>query len=323
MTCRRPLEAAQHIAGGAPIVYKTGQRPKTLAEGYAALELPCGQCISCRLEYKRQWAIRMMHEAAYYEEAENKYSSMITLTYDEKNVPYGGTLVKHHLQDFIKRLRWHLGENRISHYSVGEYGTKCPDHDLKNCPICGPLQRPHYHGIIFGWEFPDKELKGHRDGNPVYQSNLLSKTWEFGSHEIGTCTFESCAYIADYIMKKQTGNDYEVADYYCRYIPNINAWIDLEPEFSLKSTNPAIGKRWLEMYHEDVYPTDEVPIPGRGIMGTPPKYYDKLHERKGGNLSEIKKKRRYEMAKSLAHGPSIRSRAKVQDAKLQLKTKRL
>ena len=32
------------------------------------LTLPCGNCIGCRLERSRQWAVRCMHEASLYED---------------------------------------------------------------------------------------------------------------------------------------------------------------------------------------------------------------------------------------------------------------
>lgn len=41
--------------------------------------LPCGQCISCRLEYSRQWAIRCMLEASQHE-----FNYFLTLTYAEE-----------------------------------------------------------------------------------------------------------------------------------------------------------------------------------------------------------------------------------------------
>ena len=40
------------------------------------LEIPCGQCIGCKLERSRQWAMRCVHEALLHEE-----NSFITLTY--------------------------------------------------------------------------------------------------------------------------------------------------------------------------------------------------------------------------------------------------
>src|SRR4051812_44934530 len=63
-------------------------------------DLPCGQCIGCRLERSRQWAMRLVHEKKLH-----SHSSFITLTYDDKNLPLGGTLIKRDFQLFMKRLR--------------------------------------------------------------------------------------------------------------------------------------------------------------------------------------------------------------------------
>ena len=38
----------------------------------------CGQCRGCRLEYSRQWAVRIMHEAQMHES-----NVFVTLTYKE------------------------------------------------------------------------------------------------------------------------------------------------------------------------------------------------------------------------------------------------
>ena len=64
------------------------------------LELPCGQCIGCRLERSRQWAVRCLHEASLHEN-----NSFITLTYDEASMPPGGSLCYRDFQLFMKRLR--------------------------------------------------------------------------------------------------------------------------------------------------------------------------------------------------------------------------
>lgn len=64
------------------------------------IQLPCGQCIGCRLEHSRQWAMRMMHEASLHEE-----NCFLTLTYDEENIPPDHSLKVEHFQKFMKRLR--------------------------------------------------------------------------------------------------------------------------------------------------------------------------------------------------------------------------
>ena len=318
MTCRAPLEAARGPDG--ITIFKKGRRPKTLAEGYDALELGCGQCISCRLEKQRIWAVRMSHEAQFWEEALGKYSIFLTLTYDDDHLPFGKTLVKDHVQGFFKRLWWKVESDKLRYYVVGEYGSQCPDHEIENCPICGPLQRPHYHAIIFGWDPPPKDHKrlGTRDGMPVYESQIVTDAWEFGKHEYGTCTFEACSYVAGYITKKQTGKD--AADYYTRHIPELDKLYEIEPEFAMMSKRPGIGKYYYDAHHAHMYLQDQVTVPGRGEVGKPPAYYDSHYEKfDPKHMEEIKADRRKAMAESLAYGPSIESRALVQDARLAIR----
>jgi hypothetical protein len=329
MTCRRPIEAAQGPNGGKPVTYKTGHRPKTLADGYRALELPCGQCVSCRLEKSRVWAMRMTHEAAYWEEFHNEYSWFVTLTYDDNHLPYCGTLCKDDIQNFFKRLRWHFGAEKLRYYVVGEYGATCPHHEIENCPQCGSLQRPHYHAIIFGWSDLVSEVTGQGEYGPIYHSDTIEKAWTkrdkegnktaIGLHQLEPCTFETCAYVARYIMKKQTGDEHHVADHYCKYIWQLDAWADLEPEFAFMSKNPGIGKLYLDEYMHDIYAMDEAPIHGRCTISKPPKYYDGFYEKaRPDHMAKLKEERRDAMARSLAYGPSLESRAKVQDARLKL-----
>ena len=321
MPCRYPLEAVQKESGGKPVVYKRGRRPKTLAEGLRALELPCGQCSGCRLEKSRQWGVRMACEAAYWWEFHNVPSSFITLTYDEQHLPDYGTLLKEDLQNFLRRLKRSSGEN-IRYYASGEYGTTCVKHGIKDCPECGTIQRPHYHAIIFGFGFPDKYYVGEREGVPVYNSEFLDETWGKGLTELGHCEFQSAAYVARYVMKKVTGPEAE--DHYMRYCWMRDRFSPVEPEFAIMSKNPGIGMPWIGIYHEDVYRLDEMPIPGRGVLGVAPKYFDKLVEKwELYDFEEIKDKRRTAMAESLINGPSMEDRAEVQDAKLKLLGRKL
>lgn len=315
MPCRAPLQAARQ-PGKKPLIFKAGRRPKTLAEGYEALELPCGQCRGCRLEKSRQWGIRIACEAAYLWEELSLPSTFITLTYDEANLPLDNSLVPDHLQQFFKKFRRRIEPHKIRYYASGEYGTQCPKHHLQDCPVCGSIQRPHYHAVIFGWAFPDRYQTGDRQGFPVYESEFLSKVWDKGLHEIGSVTFESAAYVARYIMKKQTGTPVDEG-HYTSYCPIRDRWFDVEPEFHRMSRNPGIGMPWLGFYWDDLYPNDEMPIPGRGVYGTAPKYFDALMEKwQYADLEKIKTKRRDAMAESLVNGPSLESRAIVQDAKL-------
>ena len=91
------------------------------------MEYPCGQCRACRVNRARDWAVKIMHETDYYD-----YSTFMTITYDEENVPYEfsgddglvQTLCKRDLQLFIKRLRKWLHPEKIKYYACGEYGSR-------------------------------------------------------------------------------------------------------------------------------------------------------------------------------------------------------
>ena len=73
----------------------------------------------------------------------------------------------------------------------GEYGEK--------------FARAHYHACLFNYDFEDKELWKDKQGTKLYISETLNKLWKKGFSTIGQVTFDSAAYVARYILKKQTG----------------------------------------------------------------------------------------------------------------------
>lgn len=225
---------------------KNGKRGITFkfSEAYNDLpiKVPCGQCIECRLEKSRQWAMRCVHEAQMHE-----YNSFITLTYNDENLPTNGSLQKHHFQKFMKRLRKKLAIP-IRFFHCGEYGDM--------------LSRPHYHACIFGYDFPDKKLWSVRENIRLYRSDLLESVWTYGHSIIGDVTFDSAAYVARYVMKKVTGKPAE-AYYQGR-----------TPEYITMSRRPGIGAKWFEKYNKDVYPVDEIIMNDYAVK--PPKFYDSL-----------------------------------------------
>lgn len=234
---------------------KTGKRSIVFSknEGFVDLPVivPCGQCIGCRLERSRQWAIRCVHEAQMYEN-----NCFITLTYAPQYLPKNGTLVKQHYQKFMKRLRKKFGDG-IRYFACGEYGEKG--------------DRPHYHAILFNFDFHDRILYKVQNGYKYYTSESLQKLWKYGFVVVGDMTFESAAYVARYVTKKVNGA--KALEHYTK--------IDLQtgevlseriPEFILPSRKPGIGKPWLEKFSTDVYPDDFVVIREKKMK--PPKYYD-------------------------------------------------
>ena len=122
-------------------------------------------------------AIRLEHESMFHEN-----TWFVTATYADEYLPYGGSLNHNHISEMIRGLRDKLRPIKIRFFGVGEYG--------------GILGRPHYHFIIFGPEFADKEKayfkpsNAHhsdafqrffgRGGFQHYKSGTLTKVWKKG-----------------------------------------------------------------------------------------------------------------------------------------------
>lgn len=218
------------------------------------LDLPCGQCVGCRLERSRQWAVRCMHESQLHES-----SLFVTLTYDDKHLPPDGGLRYRDFQLFMKKLR--KTQPRARFYMCGEYGDQ--------------FKRPHYHACLFGVDFLDKVPdRKSPSGELLYRSPTLEKLWTLGYSNFGAVTFESAAYVARYVMKKMTGPLQE--NTYKRVDADTGEIHQVSPEFCRMSLKPGIGAKWLEKYQTDVYPADQVII--NGTHAKPPRYYDKKLE---------------------------------------------
>lgn len=232
-----------------------------------SLTIPCGGCTGCRLDRSKDWAVRCMHEAQMHE-----VNCFVTLTYDDDHKPADGSLQVEHFQKFIRRLRKKHGR-KIRYYMCGEYGEN--------------EFRPHYHACLFGIDFTDKTLWRERDGVRVYRSKTLERIWPYGFSTVGTVTWQSAAYTARYVMKKVTGQNAE--EHYMRADEHGECY-QLKPEYTSMSLKPGIGHSWFEAYESDVYPHDEVIVDGKRFK--PPRYYDKLLERKNPQLLEELKKER-------------------------------
>lgn len=258
-------------------------------DGYTDLsaKIACGQCIGCRLERSRQWAIRCVHEASLY-----KRNCFLTLTYSDENLPAGGTLVKAHFQKFMKRLRrkeWRdaLREKRkpadIRYFQCGEYGDT--------------TRRPHYHAIIFGIDFPDQKFHSRNvQGDEIRKSQLLDELWGLGQCTIGKVNFKTAAYVARYIVKKITG---EAAEKHYRVVdPQTGETIDRQPEYITMSLKPGIGARWYAKYKEDVHADDSIVQNGKEQPTL--KFYDRLYKRQDPDALDLVKQKRVKKARKYA-----------------------
>lgn len=270
MSCTRPVTAywAKDVnpSGKRSLVFS-----KTAALSGIPVMMPCGQCVDCRLAHAGGWAARMMKEAQYGftrhtsgELIRHEVSSFLTLTYDPENLPDGASLVKKDISAFCKRLHNRLLRSRghgIRFYYSGEYGER--------------YGRPHYHAIIFGFDWPDKKFyKYNKRGEPIYSSEYCRELWPYGRNGSGNVTFESCAYVSGYVVDKVKGDAAD--EYYWRYDPRDGAEHLVEPEFSGMSRNPGIGRYWFDKYHGETYRDDFLVVNGSSVPA--PRYFDVLYD---------------------------------------------
>lgn len=205
--------------------------------------VPCRRCIGCRLDFSRRWADRLMLELDH-----SKTALFLTLTYDDEHITpamyddnleaWWFTLVKKDLQDFNKRLRYYFDGKEIRFYAVGEYGDQ--------------TLRPHYHGIYFGLsldDFPDADVKFYnKHKQPIYESPFLAKIWQNGICSLANVSWQSCAYVARYNLKKLGAG-----------LDGLAESRNCIPEFSLMSRRPGIAG-YFPIDHPDVFdnPRDKI-----------------------------------------------------------------
>lgn len=277
--------------------------------------VPCRKCEGCRHDTARQTATKICHESQLYFDTDAFRNSFITLTYNDDFIPLYGSLNYDDWTNFLKRLRLALAPLRIRYYMIGEYG------DLN--------LRPHYHAIIFGYDFPDKEYHSDRLGNILYRSKFLESLWtvprgkpfagaSYGFSSIGTVTPASANYVARYGMKKLIGTDrfshqdtYDeetgalILGRYQRYNQETGDRITVERERPLMSKRPGIGKRWFDSFAmSDLYAKTDIDCYkdhthlSNGMIVRPPTYYDTLLSRVDpGLLEDIKRARQDHMAR--------------------------
>lgn len=273
MPCYSPLKAYRskrcNPSGKRPIVF---QRKDAFVD--LELQVPCGQCIGCRLEKSRQWAVRATHEASLY-----LRNCFVTLTYDDESLPENSSLDLAAPVAFMKRLRKKYGEG-IRSFGCGEYGEK--------------FQRPHYHICLFNHDFPDKKLWQTNNGNKLYVSESLKALWPYGFSTIGPVNFETAAYVARYVTKKITGK--KAALHYGKRQPEKAVCI---------SRNPGLAKPWFDKFSSDVYPDDFVVVRGKKMR--PPHYYDYRFELDSSvKMMTIKRRRKTKMNQMLEKTPDQR-----------------
>lgn len=247
------------------------------------IEVPCGKCLECRLDHARQWADRCILEASQYEE-----NCFITLTYDDIHIPVVDdvnpetgevvkfkTVVKKDLQDFIKRLRDRIGYKKIRYFGCGEYG----DTSL----------RPHYHLILFNYKPSDLQLLSKSAlGDDYYTSDFIKEVWPYGNNLIADCTWNTCCYVARYVVKKYKQD----SEFFKQ--------TQIQQPFILMSRRPGIGSQWFNA-HNSCYAgflKEYISTPSGSRSIGHNRYFDSLLEKEDPDLyQDIKNSRIYFMKK--------------------------
>jgi len=268
--------------------FSVGSLPKSLDvddKFQDVITLPCGRCMGCRLERSRQWAVRQVHEAKCWSS-----NCFVTLTFDEEHLATlcpDGSLVRKHVQDFMKRLRKRF--SGFDEYVDGDGVSSFPIRVFYCGEYGSALSRPHYHLCLFNFDFKDKTVFSHCGSYYTFISRSLSELWPYGHSMLTDFTFDTAAYVARYVTKKVTG-DMAKGHYKGKL-----------PEFCGMSLNPGIGSIWLDKFGEsDVFPHDSVIINARECK--PPRFYDKRLEAEDPSAFEATKLRRVERAqKKAAH----------------------
>lgn len=242
--------------------------PSFLVNKAELLQIPCGNCLACRLDYSKYWASRCFGESLYHE---NNY--FITLTYDDDHLPKGvinnPSLIKSDLQKFIKALR-NYGFKDVRYFACGEYGDN--------------THRPHYHVILYNVNLPDLTnfipyfddygikhytTKVDENGDSLFYSDIIFNAWHRkGNIIIGRVTYKSCAYVARYVVKKSKG---VTKDVYTK--------LGIESEFVLMSRRPGIGCQYILDHYESLKDNPSIYIPGqKPFLSGFGKYFTKIQK---------------------------------------------
>lgn len=228
------------------------------------IDIPCGQCIGCRLQRSREWANRLMMELESHDKA-----VFVTLTYDNDHLRFfegvnsvtgelvnTAGLVLEDLQKFIKDLRNKYRSDRIRYFACGEYGDQS--------------SRPHYHLIIFGYEPPDLNYYKFSQGYTYFTSNEIAQLWPYGFNVVAQVTWESCAYTARYVVKKLNGD-----------LGQVYEDLNIKPPFIIMSTRPGIGYEYYKK-HKEMFRDDQkyyyLSTKNGSIQFSKPRYFKKLDD---------------------------------------------
>jgi hypothetical protein len=193
------------------------------------LEHGCGQCMPCRVNKRRTWTGRMLLEGQH-QYSLGKHSAMLTLTYDNENIPENGSLSVKDYKLFLYRFRKNIG--KIRYYLAAEYGEH--------------TQRPHYHILLFGLdhELTNGSIEKAKINWPNYYSDFQKKIYQCwadrGNIHVAPFNSRTAMYCTSHIAKGWTkSNDFTKSKLGERI-----------PEFQRMSTKPGLGYEAARIFAE-------------------------------------------------------------------------
>ena len=184
------------------------------------------------------------------EASKHKHNWFVTLTYDNDNLPADNLPDKVVLINFIKRVRRKFGKG-IKFFASGEKGSRSG--------------RAHYHIIFFGLDLSDAIKIEEHGEESLYYSKALDVLWPFGGTVLGSVTPRSAAYVARYTDKKAGDS----------------------VGFVHMSRRPGLANEYYIDNFERILTNGSYPV-GQGRVASPPRYFDRLAEKNGVDLSAQK-----------------------------------
>lgn len=215
---------------------------------------PCGQCVFCRINKKREWIARLLLEAASH-----PVNQFWTLTYEEENLPtilpplpadragaevpkekgggdralgrpngaYGQSGIPGSIQrselDAVKLQPGTLFKLDLARFfkrvrkSYGQFRYfAVGEYGTQR-------GRPHYHVLAFGIELSPEQLRA---------------AWGFGLIHIGDVQAASVNYCVEYSLKREKRD--ELVD------------LRRQPEFAVMSTKPGIGAYAIDEFRQQI-----------------------------------------------------------------------
>lgn len=229
------------------------------------IQVPCGKCIGCRMDYSRSWADRMTYHAI----GKDDVSWFITLTYNDEFLDqldfsdnYGlASLDYSHMDEFIKGLRNKYRDAELDYFYSGEYGDAS--------------FRPHFHMILYNALISDLVFfKLNDNGDPIYTSDTLSNLWKNrGFVTVSRFSWRGAAYTASYVEKKRDGRKL------CEYTA-----VGLEPEKARMSRRPGLAFDFYCDHADELWKNNGLSVDrdvnSSGHLGMP-RYFRKLALDKG------------------------------------------